>query len=154
MIYYMRFYKAKSLHPTTEFIIADNAEDARLRFINEHPNHGEIVQIKPLERLTKAIDEYYDKEFLDGRGSDEIDDFANIGIACTDLFNDDDVNDVHEMQISLNLYETSFIYYLDDKEIYREYHPTIDECAEEIENCDFQSWYSDFLVHCPNEDLH
>ena len=157
MIYSVKFRASSAPFITSDFLIANNEKNARLQLKGKYPNLGGIEEVTPLEKLTHALDDYCSKEFLDDRSTDGIEDFSNIGIAFTDIYEDLDEDgtdfDIHEMQVSLDLYAHVFMYYLDGDAIHQEDHASIDECAKEIEECDFEMWYSDFLRFCP-ENYH
>ena len=104
------------------------------------------------KKLWRALDGYYWSEFDHGADKDCFEDLSNIGIAYTEIYDEED-NPYHEMQINLNLPKKQFEYYLDDELIHVEPHDSVEEIAEEIHDSDFQGWYGDFLMYCP-EDYH
>lgn len=111
-------------------------------------NPAEPVPI--MEQLKAALDDYFGEEFGNSCDEDTFENPMDIGIAYTEIYDDNDPSDdFHEMQISLNLIGKSFDYWLDDELIHVEPYKTLEECVDKIKDMSFQYWYSDFLDYCP-----
>lgn len=102
--------------------------------------------------LWKALDNYCWSEFEEGCDNDNFKDLSAIGIAYTEIYDENDYP-YHSMQINLNLPKSQFEYYLDDNLIYTEKHKSEKDIVYRINHTDFQGWYGDFLEYCP-EDYH
>lgn len=66
----------------------------------------------------------------------------HIGIMFSTAIDDDDETELGDVQVELNADTNTFIYTLNGKQFYEEKCSSEEEVAENIENSDFDGWYS------------
>lgn len=104
------------------------------------------------KNVLDALNGYCLSEFMHELNDENEENPEAIGIAFTEIYDEND-EPCHTMQIMLNLPKLQFEYYLDEVIVHVEKCESENDIAEMIENTDFQDWYGDFLMYCP-EDYH
>lgn len=114
----------------------------------EKDNLGQNVQKseKTMEDAIEIVSEFLENEY--GSVDDDFDDLTNISLAYTD-FLDEETNEEHPVQVTLNLKEFSISTYVDDLLIDKKQYESLDDIYEtELQYLSF-----DELVYLSDEDM-
>ena len=98
-----------------------------------------------MDRLLKAINSYFTKEFGENAMIVTLPEDGIIHLAYTTYEFDDDKE--HELQVDFDLKNLRYLNYIDEILVLKEERESLCDFIEEIESCDFD----DIIRDCVNE---